>query len=99
MLTPASNVLLTGVAGLIGGELMCAPSRAVGRLGTFFPLAYVLKCLPVLPVCSVGDGLSTAGAAVVGLFAFGERIAPGIGSASDSSSRGSRLRIYAPHAS
>jgi small multidrug resistance pump len=48
-----------------------------GYLGSLFLLAYVLKFLPVGPVYAVWAGLGTAGASVVGLVAYGERIPAG----------------------
>ena len=49
----------------------------IGYLGSLFLLAYVLKFRPVGPVYAVWAGLGTAGASVVGLVAYGERIPAG----------------------
>ncbi|HEY2787415.1 MAG TPA: multidrug efflux SMR transporter [Fimbriiglobus sp.] len=46
----------------------------VGYLTAFALLAMVLKRLPVGPVYAAWAGLGTAGAAVVGLVAYGERL-------------------------
>ncbi len=49
----------------------------VGYLISLFLLSHVLKSLPVGPVYAAWAGIGTAGAAVVGVLAFGERLPPG----------------------
>jgi small multidrug resistance pump len=50
---------------------------AIGYAGSFGLLAYVLKRLPVGPVYAVWAGVGTAGAVLVGLVAYGDRLPTG----------------------
>jgi small multidrug resistance pump len=50
---------------------------AIGYVGAFVLLAIVLQRLPVGPVYAIWAGLGTAGAAVIGLIAYGDRLPTG----------------------
>jgi small multidrug resistance pump len=82
------------------GRLWPSVGVMLGYLGSLFLLAYALEYLPVGPVYAVWAGLGTAGASVVGMIAFGERIPAGGWLGVGFGITGVvRLGFYAPHGS
>jgi small multidrug resistance pump len=68
----AATCLLKASNGL--SRLWPSVGVVVGYLAAFALLAIVLKRLPVGPVYAAWAGLGTAGAAIVGLIAYGEKL-------------------------
>ena len=71
----AATVLLKASNGLT--RFWPSAGTVVGYLAAFALLACVLKRLPVGPVYATWAGVGTAGAAVVGWYAFGDRLSTG----------------------
>jgi small multidrug resistance pump len=75
----ACEILATGL--LKRSDGMTRPWPTVGMLAGYVAalalLSLVLKSLPVGPVYAVWSGLGTAATALVGYWAFGDRLPPG----------------------
>ena len=73
------ETLATGLLKSSDGMSRFWPSvgMAVGYLASLFLLAIVLKTLPVGPVYAIWSGVGTAATALVGYWAFGDRMHAG----------------------
>ena len=73
------ETLATGLLKVSDGMSRLWPSAGmlVGYVASLFLLSVVLKVLPVGPVYAVWSGLGTALTALVGYWAFGDRLPPG----------------------
>ena len=79
MLAIACETLATGLLKKSDGMSRLWPSVGMlaGYVASLFLLSVVLKTLPVGPVYAVWSGLGTAVTALVGYWAFGDRLPPG----------------------
>ncbi len=75
----ACETLATGLLKVSDGMSRMWPTvgMLVGYVASLFLLSLVLKSLPVGPVYAVWSGLGTAVTALVGYWAFGDRLPPG----------------------
>ena len=75
----ACETLATGLLKRSDGMSRLWPSAGMlaGYIASLFLLSVVLKTLPVGPVYAVWSGLGTAATALVGYWAFGDRLSPG----------------------
>ncbi|QJW99271.1 DMT family transporter [Frigoriglobus tundricola] len=75
----ACETLATGLLKVSDGMTRVWPTvgMLVGYVASLFLLSLVLKSLPVGPVYAVWSGLGTAVTALVGYWAFGDRLPPG----------------------
>jgi small multidrug resistance pump len=73
------ETLATGLLKLSDGMSRLWPSAGmlVGYVASLFLLSVVLKSLPVGPVYAIWSGLGTAVTALVGYWAFGDRLSAG----------------------
>lgn len=75
----ACETIATGLLKMSDGMSRLWPSvgMLVGYVASLFLLSIVLKTLPVGPVYAVWSGLGTAATALVGYWAFGDRLSSG----------------------
>src|SRR5438874_1482849 len=75
----ACETLATGLLKLSDGMSRLWPSAGMlaGYVASLFLLSVVLKTLPVGPVYAIWSGLGTAVTALVGYWAFGDRLPAG----------------------
>ncbi len=75
----ACETLATGLLKLSDGMSRLWPTAGMltGYVASLFLLSVVLKTLPVGPVYAIWSGLGTALTALVGYWAFGDRLTPG----------------------
>ena len=75
----ACETAATGLLKLSDGMSRFWPSigMLVGYISSLLLLSIVLKTLPVGPVYAIWSGLGTATTALVGYWAFGDRLPPG----------------------
>ena len=75
----AFETLATGLLKRSDGMSRLWPTAGmlVGYIAALFLLSVVLKTLPVGPVYAVWSGVGTAATALVGYWAFGDRLSPG----------------------
>jgi small multidrug resistance pump len=75
----ACETVATGLLKLSDGMSRVWPSAGmlVGYVASLFLLSVVLEVLPVGPVYAIWSGLGTAATALVGYWAFGDRLPPG----------------------
>jgi small multidrug resistance pump len=75
----ACETFATGLLKLSDGMSRLWPSvgMLVGYVASLFLLSHVLKSLPVGPVYAIWSGLGTAVTALVGYWAFGDRLSTG----------------------
>ncbi|MDY3561445.1 multidrug efflux SMR transporter [Gemmata sp. JC673] len=75
----ACETVATGLLKLSDGMSRLWPSVGMlaGYVASLFLLSVVLKSMPVGPVYAVWSGLGTAVTAVVGVWAFGDRLSSG----------------------
>ena len=75
----ACETLATGLLKRSDGMSRLWPSAGMlaGYIASLFLLSVVLKTLPVGPVYAVWSGLGTAATALVGYWAFGDRLSAG----------------------
>ena len=73
------ETIATGLLKLSDGMTRLWPSvgMLVGYIASLLLLSIVLKTLPVGPVYAIWSGLGTAATALVGYWAFGDRLPPG----------------------
>ncbi|MDB5314091.1 MAG: emrE [Gemmataceae bacterium] len=72
----ACETIATGLLKMSDGMTRIWPSvgMLVGYVSSLLLLSFVLKSLPVGPVYAIWSGLGTAATALVGFWAFGDRL-------------------------